>query len=103
MLQLMICNALSSTCSSLGSEPHEPLLYACFRLLGTIAGDYGLSITNSQGDALRGSPFAICARPGLISAAHSSFELLPSTTSVAGSEVQLKLNASDLFGNQVSR
>ena len=84
----------------------RPALYkhcvVCCRLLGKVAGEYDLSVTNSHGDALKGSPFAISVQPGSISPAHSSLELLPSTSNPAGAETQLKLNACDLFGNQVS-
>lgn len=66
-----------------------------------IAGEYGLSVTNPQGDLLMGSPFAISIRPGPISAKHSSLKLLHETSIVAGSEAQLKLTACDQHGNQV--
>ena len=75
----------------------------CYRLAGTVAGDYRLSVTNSQGDTLKGSPFAIPLQASLISATHSSLELLHETSIVAGSEAQLKLAAFDQYGNQVRR
>lgn len=71
------------------------------RLQGTTAGEYKLSVANSHGDALKGSPFAISLQHGLISPTHSSLQLLPSTSIVAGSEIQLELNARDRWGNQV--
>ena len=85
----------------LHSAQYKQVCCLCCRLLGKTAGEYDLSVTNSHGDTLKGSPFAISLQPGPVSPAHSSLELLPSTSIVAGSETQLKLNACDLFGNKV--
>lgn len=73
----------------------------CYRLLGSHAGDYQLSITNSDGEALKGSPFAIRVQAGLVSAVHSSMQMVHGESIVAGTEAQLKLSPCDQYGNKV--
>ena len=92
------------TCMGTFSAQHGAyVLLPDHRLLGAIAGNYSLSVANKVGDNLKGSPFAIAVQPGPISAAHCSVQLLQSGSILAGTELQLKLNAVDMFANQVGK
>ena len=71
------------------------------RLQSSIAGHYLVSVADSAGEAVPGSPFGITVRARKAFAAHSSLKMLHSTALTACQELKLQVAAADMYGNQV--
>ena len=86
-----------ATASSGHLESHAS---AAYRLRALTAGKYILSLTNSHGEAVKGTPLDIKVQPSVVSATRSSAELLQNSI-MAGAKAELELTPRDMYGNEV--